>query len=220
MASDPITTLSSYVTWLEKHPVPAGKVAIFRGLADTAFDLRPSVFRNDVRTQREHLLLRELIAAHPADFAGDASALEQLVRMQHFSLPTRLLDVTWNPLAALWFATEPFAKEVSTGKLTKRGKPAVKGAVDAGRPWLRRRLVQGRPPGKGRNTLLSRPKIPDRPRQIRQAPLQKPEPYRNYVRPAEGLASCRHSLRSMSDRILLRCGPRRHRHLLALINES
>jgi hypothetical protein len=126
MASDPITTLSSYVTWLEKHPVPAGKVAIFRGLADTAFDLRPSVFRNDVRTQREHLLLRELIAAHPADFAGDASALEQLVRMQHFSLPTRLLDVTWNPLAALWFATEPFAKEVPTGKLTKRGKPAVK----------------------------------------------------------------------------------------------
>ena len=39
---------------------------------------------------REHLLLRELIAAHPAEFLTDTSALEQLVRMQHYSLPTRV----------------------------------------------------------------------------------------------------------------------------------
>ena len=126
MASVPITSLSTYMAWLEKHPVPAGKVAVFRGLADVAFNMRPSVFRTDIRAQREHLLLRELIAAHPSDFAGDASTLEQLVRMQHYSLPTRLLDVTWNPLAALWFATETFKKEVPTGKLTKRGKPAMR----------------------------------------------------------------------------------------------
>lgn len=126
MPSDQITSLSAYMAWLEAHPVPPGKVAVFRGLADVAFGLRPSVFRNEVRTKREHLLLRELIAAHPAEFAGDTSTLEQLVRMQHYSLPTRLLDVTWNPLAALWFATEAFEKQVETGKLTKRGKPAMR----------------------------------------------------------------------------------------------
>ena len=48
----------------------------------------------------------------------------------------------------------------------------------------------------------------------------EPEPYLDHVRSSEGLARRRHMLRLMPDRLLLRCGPRRHRHLLALINES
>ena len=131
MAADPVTSLSRFIGWLEDNPVPAGKVAVYRGLADEAFDLRPSVFRktadgDELRARREHLLLRELIAAHPAEFAGDESALETLARMQHYSLPTRLLDVTWNPLAALWFAAEMNSKVVKTGKTTKSGKPETR----------------------------------------------------------------------------------------------
>ena len=34
---------------------------------------------------------------HPDRFASEGSALEMLVRMQHYSLLTRLLDATWNP---------------------------------------------------------------------------------------------------------------------------
>jgi transposase len=71
-----------------------------------------------------------------------------------------------------------------------------------------------------RDALHSGPKIPEHRHQIRQAPLPKPEPYRDYVRPSEGLASRRHTLRSMPDRLLFCHRPRRNRHLLALINES
>lgn len=124
--TDTITNLATYMAWLQGNPLPSGKVSVFRGHPDAAFDLKPSVFRNDLREEREHLLLRELIAVHPSEFAGDASALEELVRMQHYALPTRLLDVTWNPLVALWFASEPFEKQAETGAMTKLGRPARK----------------------------------------------------------------------------------------------
>tara|TARA_R110000868_G_scaffold213175_2_gene463063 strand:- start:735 stop:1679 length:945 start_codon:yes stop_codon:yes gene_type:complete len=126
MSSDAITSLATYMSWLERHTVPKGKVAVFRGHPDVAFDLKPSAFRNDRRKEREHLMLRELIAVHPTEFLSDTTALEQLVRMQHYSLPTRLLDVTWNPLVALWFASEYHDKKIETGRLTKGGRPEQK----------------------------------------------------------------------------------------------
>lgn len=126
VTKDAITGLATYMAWLEKNPVPRGKVAVFRGHPDNVFDLKPSVFRNAIREQREHLLLRELIAVHPAEFGGDSGALEELVRMQHYTLPTRLLDVTWNPLVALWFASGAYEKKIETGSSTKSGRPAHK----------------------------------------------------------------------------------------------
>lgn len=132
MNNDAITSLATFRSWLERNPVPSGKVAVFRGHPDVAFDLKPSVFRNDIRIAREHLLLRELIAVHPGEFQADLGALEELVRMQHYTLPTRLLDVTWNPLVALWFASEAFEKKVETGATTKSGRPALKSAKTPG----------------------------------------------------------------------------------------
>jgi hypothetical protein len=81
-------------------------VTAYRGLSDSAYRLQPSVFRAPINREQEHILLRELIAAHPDEFTADQTALEQLVRMQHYALPTRLLDVSWNPLVALYFAAQ------------------------------------------------------------------------------------------------------------------
>lgn len=67
------------------------------------YKLEPSLSRNLGHRDSEHILFRELLIANPTDFIGDSSTFEKLVRMQHYSMPTRLLDITSNPLMALYF---------------------------------------------------------------------------------------------------------------------
>jgi hypothetical protein len=52
----------------------------------------------------EDRLCKELLIAHYDEFQGDQYCFDRLVRMQHYGLPTRLLDISGNPLVALFFA--------------------------------------------------------------------------------------------------------------------
>ena len=56
--------------------------------------------------QNESKIYHELIINCPNDFEKCHTHLEKLVKMQHYGLPTRLLDITRNPLVALYFACE------------------------------------------------------------------------------------------------------------------
>lgn len=78
----------------------------YRGQSDKKYGLLPSIYREETLIQNEDKIFRDIIAQCPTDFKGSTSTFEKLVKMQHYSLPTRLLDITTNPLVAMYFACD------------------------------------------------------------------------------------------------------------------
>ena len=75
----------------------------FRGQANVNWDLSPSLYRQGL-FKAENLILTELTHICPNEILDNR--FDTLVKMQHYGMPTRLLDTTTNPLVALFFACE------------------------------------------------------------------------------------------------------------------
>lgn len=94
------------------------EVAIFyRGHSNSKFELKPSIYRTKNLITNEDILFKDIIARSPYEFKECDSTFERLVKMQHYSLPTRLLDITSNPLVALFFACKDDSQENEDGRL-------------------------------------------------------------------------------------------------------
>lgn len=75
----------------------------FRGQPTAGYSLVPSIARKTSLLENEHNMFREVISKAPNDFQN-RNTLEALTLMQHYGLPTRILDVSLNSLVALYFA--------------------------------------------------------------------------------------------------------------------
>ena len=125
---EPITSLADYITAINKIAVPTDDSRyIYRGQKNERWHIQSGALR---RLQKEPLQPPELL---PYFFRGyihqiidevqlrysnvynNLTALECMAHLQHNRVATGLIDFTYNPLVALWFACE--TDEATDGKV-------------------------------------------------------------------------------------------------------
>lgn len=117
---DFVDSFSSYISRIEGYPRLSSsprsiKRFLFRGQADKSWSLIPTLARinspdldeggcQELPCLFEKNLVSQAKRELPTIFHDGLQPLDLLARLQHFGVPTRLLDVSENPLTALYFA--------------------------------------------------------------------------------------------------------------------
>lgn len=99
-----ITNISDFTKELASINADPNFSLFFRGHSTSTYDLKPNLYRKATYYENEHKIYRETIVNCPHEFEKCENTLEVLVRMQHYGIPTRILDLTRNALVALYFS--------------------------------------------------------------------------------------------------------------------
>ena len=121
---DNVNSLVDICLTLENHyreedcgEVSKHRSLYFRGQYEDQWPLVPSVMRvhrgEPLLRNSEGEMLLELMSRRPDDFTNVSSALSQWVLAQHHGLKTRLLDITNNPLVALFHCCDASSNPLS-----------------------------------------------------------------------------------------------------------
>jgi len=96
-------SVTSYLQLIFELSEKPESTRCYRGESDASWAFKPSILRG-MRPDAESRIFSELMLEAPNEFSSDKSMFDKLVRAQHYGLPTRLLDVSLNPLVGLYFA--------------------------------------------------------------------------------------------------------------------
>ena len=97
----------------------------FRGQFDYNFKLVSGIFRKIDKTNgyvystnkgvnNEAKIMNEVLSERPDRFSNCKTMFEKLTIMQHYTIPTRIMDISGNPLIALYFACEDVVDNPNT----------------------------------------------------------------------------------------------------------
>ena len=94
---------------LTKNCKKERKEIFYRGHAQYTYKNIAYIFRDGNLLDYEDKLFNDTVVENHAEFIHDPTALEKLVKMQHFGMPTRLMDISSSPYVGLYFACNAHA---------------------------------------------------------------------------------------------------------------
>jgi hypothetical protein len=99
-----IESISDLIDAIRGEKEKSPKIIWFRGQSDAKWPLIPGLFRKDIKISEGTLLSRFKQSAAMLVGTRPSNDFDWIFLMQHYGVPSRLLDWSENPLVALYFA--------------------------------------------------------------------------------------------------------------------